>query len=136
MAALAVAGKVYAGDHDLVAGPDVEREVRQVQRRRAVRAADGEGGAGRRRQRPLVLRQHRPERQVAAREDALHGRELGLAQVRPRQAHLRRIAHAAPDRLWYHARVRSSPSSRSTCGSHFSSSRDFVMSGMRISTSE
>ena len=90
-------GEGVRGHHDLVARPDVEREVGQVQRRGAVRAADREGRSGGGRHRPLVLREHRPEREVAAGEHALHRGQLRLAQVGPREAHPRHVAHVAPE---------------------------------------
>ena len=126
--------RVRGHDH-LVARPDPEREHREVERRRPRRDRDRVRRPDRLGDRTLERGDLRAHRQLAGRQHVGDRRELGFAQVRPREAD-GALGHAgAPSRARYHAIVRSRPSSSSTRASNPSSARAFSTFGIRSSTS-
>ena len=124
--------RVGRDDH-LVARADPEREHPEMERRGAgrhghrVRRPDGAG------EQALELPDLRPHRQLAGGEHLRDRGELGLADVGTGEPD--RVGHAAPSFSRYQSIVRARPSSSSTFASKPSTSRAFLTSGIRSSTS-
>ena len=119
------------GDDDLVAGPDLEREQREVEGGRARRNRRRMRGAHGARDSGLELLDLRAHRQLAGADDLLDRCELLVPDVGPGEPN--RLGHDAFAR--YQAMVRSRPSSSSTFASNPSRSRALSTFGIRSSTS-
>ncbi len=107
-------GKRVRGNDHFVARADLQGKQREMERCGSGRDDGGMRRAHGLRQRGLELADLRSHRQLTAFDHLPDGRELSLADIRPRQPD--RLGHGVetPSFSRYQAIVRSSPSSRST----------------------